>query len=69
MPKYRLVFDFGEGRERSLGTIVHKDDDDAIAAFARLVLDGAGAELWRPDRKRLLARRTSDGTMILAPQP
>ena len=69
MPKYRLIFDFGDGRERSLGTIVHKDDDEAIAALARLNLDGAGAELWRPDRKRLLARKDPDGTMIVATRP
>jgi hypothetical protein len=68
MPKYRLIFDFGDGKKRSLGTIVQKDDDEAIAALARLDLEGAAAELWRPDRKRLLARREPDGTVIRTDQ-
>lgn len=67
MPKYRLIFDFGDGRKRSLGTIVHPDDEAAIAGLSQLDLQGASAELWRPDRKRFLARKDVDGTVLLTP--
>ena len=63
MPKYRFAYDVGYRRPRSLGTLIFADDASAIDAFAQLDMEGVAAELWRPDQKRLLARKNADGVV------
>jgi hypothetical protein len=63
MPKYRFAYDVGYRKPKSLGTLVFSDDASAIDAFTRLDMEGIAAELWRPDQKRLLARRDADGAV------
>jgi hypothetical protein len=66
MPRYKLWFGVGGKRLRSLGTVFYNSDDEAVAAFEILDTKGDIAELWRPDRKRLLATKSADGVVLKA---
>ncbi|MBI1683467.1 hypothetical protein [Caulobacter hibisci] len=68
MPKYAFRFDVGHRKFRALGTLAFRDDAEAIAAFAALDAEGMAAELWRPDRKRVLATKLANGTTIVVDQ-
>ena len=64
MPKYKLWYDFGEAKPRSLGALTYNDDDAAVAALAALDTEGVPTELWRQERKpRLLASKAKDGSV------
>jgi hypothetical protein len=65
MPKYKVIYQFGtKSVGKALGTLVFKDDDAAVAALRALDTEGTPAELWRPDRKRLLARKLASGQVV-----
>ena len=64
MPKYKFLYDFGESKPRSLGALIYKDDQAAIAALAELQTSGVPTELWRQERKpKRIATKAADGSV------
>ena len=56
MPKYKIEWDFGDGKIQLPGTLVFNDDDAAILKVTELCRrDGLGATITRPDRKLTVA--------------
>jgi len=58
MPKYRIVWKMrGATKGHSLGMQMYNTDDEAVANITECLAEipGCSAEIWRPDRMRLVA--------------
>jgi hypothetical protein len=58
MPKYRVIYFTPEAPQGSwLGTHVARDDDEITLQMKRSLQQKVGwrVEIWRPDRKKLVA--------------
>jgi hypothetical protein len=51
MLEYRVYLIGRDGHFKGVEPIVCTDDDEAIAAAKRLVIEGCNVELWQRDRK------------------